>query len=85
MAGTTPSLWIKASIKLNSKDSCQNAIEESGWLPGDNWNKESLIGGVINAVPQREVEAVVLASTSPNVPTKEGNFSEGQSTELKVD
>ena len=38
-------------------------------LPGDNWNKESLVGGVIDPVPQREVEAVVLASASPNVPT----------------
>ena len=38
-------------------------------LPRDNWDKESLIGGVVDPVPQREVEAVVLASASPNVPT----------------
>ena len=38
-------------------------------LPGDNWDKESLVRGVVNPVPQGEVEAVVLASASPNVPT----------------
>ena len=43
-------------------------------LPGDNWNKEPLVGGVIDPVPQGEVEAVVLASASPNVPTN-GTFS----------
>ena len=43
---------------------------QKGWilLPGDNWYKKSLIGGVVNPIPKREVQAVVLPSTSPNVP-----------------
>ena len=53
-------------------------------VPRNHRNKKTLIGGVINSISEREVETVVFASASSNVPEKVIFISENRKQALSV-
>ena len=53
-------------------------------VPRNHRNKETLIGGVINSISEREVETVVFASASSDVPEKVIFISENRKQALSV-
>ena len=53
-------------------------------VPRNHRNKKTLIGGVINSISEREVETVVFASASSDVPEKVIFISENRKQALSV-
>ena len=53
-------------------------------VPRNHRNKKTLIGGVINSISQREVETVVFASASSDVPEKVISISENHKQAISI-
>ena len=53
-------------------------------VPRNHRNKQTLIGGVINSISQREVKTVVFASASSNVPKKVIFISENRKQAISI-
>ena len=56
-------------VQLHHSGGKQASAATNWWskVPGHNGDKKALVGCVVNPVSQREVQAVVLASASPNI------------------
>ena len=53
-------------------------------VPRNHRNKKTLIGGVINSISEREVETVVFASASSDVPEKVISISENHKQAISI-
>ena len=53
-------------------------------VPRNHRNKKTLIGGVINSISEREVETVVFASASSDVPEKVISISENHKQTISI-